>query len=344
VHLAEEEIWKIAKDRIAPSLAGPESPDRSRHEKWRIQLQMELAQHRAGKTQERAAQEGGDSGKDEEMAEELERLQEEVGALQEEQQAAAEQLAESEERERQARSDLEPSRAQADAALEELRQRIASCGTPGTRDSAQSLYETLDARLNELYRRIEAVQLLAAASPELEKIRTDRQKTEITSLIRNNRWGSSRYRESFGAAVAELSASDRLEIFREVRKTSPGRAASRNIVPLLAVGSWKQGDSLGAGIGSGSMGAGLVLMAAGMYSSPVYDPDLGSSGLVGITLGPLGWVGLGVFSAGYVFCIVEPFLHALRFNARLADALQVSNLAPQAKKAARKPKPEETGR
>ena len=96
------------------------------------------------------------------------------------------------------------------ATLEELRRPGAACGDPAVRQPAESLYAQLYGRLQELYRRLTAVELVAAASPEIERLRLERAKLEIATPVRNGRWYNPRFWKDLQRAVVELSPAQKL--------------------------------------------------------------------------------------------------------------------------------------
>ena len=328
---AETEVWKIAKKPILPALVESSSSSGSRHEKWRIELQIELAR-------ERSAEAGAQAAKDQGVAEGLERLEEEIQALQEEQQTIEQRLAESESQKLQVRAELVPLHAQMAASLEELRQQITACSLPEIQDSAQAKCGELDARLAELLRRIESVLSEAPENSQLAEMRNDTQTARIKALVRANLWHRSKYEDFIAAGVAELQPSDRMLVYQETRLTRPTRFAARNLIPVLSGGSWKQRDYLGATISTGAMFTGTVLFGAGAF--PEFNPNGGVSGLA---LSPIGWTGVGVLAAGYICSSVEPYIYALRSNRRLAEALRLADLGRTSRGARRSHRGDGTG-
>jgi hypothetical protein len=317
LHLAENDVWKISMKQIFPGRADSKSTSSSRHEKWKIELQIELARERSAKTKGNVAEDQG-------IAEDRERLEEEIQALQEEQQDIENMLAEGESQKQQVRAELGTLQAQTAASLEKLRKQIAACNSPEIHDSAQARCSELDARLAEMFRRIESVLTEAPENSQLTEMRMDAGTAQINALVRSNQWRSSKYRNYIADGVEELRPEDRMQIYQETRQTRPTRFAVRNIIPVLSAGSWKQGDNLGATISTGVMFVGTALFVGAF---PLFGLS-GGGGRLDLTpdeITPAGWTGVGLIAAGYIFSLIEPYWYALRSNRRLAEALRISD-------------------
>lgn len=132
------------------------------------------------------------------------------------------------------------------------------------------------------------------------------------------------FKGSYVRGLAEpLPVEDRVFLYETNRQKGAVLGALLNIIPVVYLGSWVQGDIWGALIGIAqtsmcvSAAAGLIMQDA---VNQGYTDPFATGYLFGDT-GLLFWAGTGLIAASYAFGFIEPFWYVKRINTRLKDRL-----------------------
>jgi hypothetical protein len=319
-----EEIWKIVKQKHLVEAGEEEPEDREVEElKRQVQISLEL---RSGKGAEATGPEKGEAPA-EELAEEVERLKEEIQSP--EDTAAAQRL--------------EAVSGEIEALVGELMEMTKGMWTEeivgqagAYKQAVPELKEDFQALLNDLLaaaaggEQMSAEQQREAAEAFREKLealkarvretaRARRQEevqaTEyvLEAMIAGEIWLDPEYRSNLALMSTVLPREQREALFEQSRRTDALSAAAMNLIPILALGSWKQRDGLGAITTNLAGGMGALILGIGSFRSSLEIPDE--------VMAAISYLGIGLLSTGEVFAIVRPFFYSRKQNQRLAEAL-----------------------
>jgi len=143
----------------------------------------------------------------------------------------------------------------------------------------------------------------------------------LGNIFESEKWRRPANLDRVETLSASLTAAERREVYRDVKKEDQTKAFLLNLIPLASAGSWSQGDKAGALTSLGaSLGGLLVAVGQQAISSP-YDEGL-SAGLQE----PAGMTAAGLVVGAYIYQLVRPFLYAGAENARRREALDLTVL------------------
>jgi hypothetical protein len=305
------EVAKIGKEQVATGVVkkGTLKPKSAEKERVETQIQIALGRLEAKREQQKA----GEPAEGEGLQEEIDRLQEEMEQLQEQQQEAEAAATEEAERFAAVESEIGELRSQVLAAAEELKGRIAACGSATAKQQLEAAYRDLQRNIDEVMQRAEVIALVEQPDPRIVQIQLEQKTTSGTAIAQSRLWKDPRYAEQWQALVAELPYEQRREIYREAKSTGAVGRALVNAIPFGGfLGSWRKRDPAAA------VTAGLIVGGLGVWiyegSTPAGDETLLS-------------VGGAMVLASWGFGIVEPFFHVLGQNMKLRDALELDRRA-----------------
>lgn len=327
IPLNMEEIWKIAKTKCLP---GAEERIADPTESMKLQLQIEITMAGVRDMQdlsEDTKKESSDKASEEDNAalqEEIAALEEEIAALIEEQVRVEEELALENEQLAGIEEELHQLHTGLSSSVDEIARRAGVCDSDELLLSSEEIESTrqqIDQLINEMVLRAEE-NLIAQLypNPYLQELKRKQSFTELTSLINNNLWNKEEYRANIEEMVNTLPLEDRFEIYKENRESGWISSAIANAIPVFAAGSWYKKDYFGALTGTGSMTAGLILFLSGI----TIDGSLFQGG--SLDFSAWSYAGLGLFTGGYLFSLIEPYLFVNRSNKKLSEVLSISDL------------------
>jgi hypothetical protein len=157
----------------------------------------------------------------------------------------------------------------------------------------------------------------------VEKTVHERARTEAQALIASGAWKRKQFKEQFAQRVSTLSRAEKQALYDELRQKPPFGYAALNLIPILSMGSWRQGDVLGGTVPMLAFFGGLTLDGYRYWTS--------GTGYANATMDTLAWVSTGIASAGYLFSLVQPFLRSASDNQALREALGLDLRKPKAK-------------
>jgi hypothetical protein len=314
VHLTAEEIAKIATEAVSGGVAKerPLAPASTR--KAIVEFEIVLVQHQIAEAEKKLKEAAPASDARAGLEAEVTRLRQELEALSEERKRASEEAAQEEKEVREFEQEFGEIATGIREAREEVAKRVGSCSVPELRNRMQETLAEIDQKAAEIVQRTEVVARTVEPDPRLVPIRQTQSRSELVGMVANRLWNDPAYREQFTITAAGLPVKARQQVYQENRRSGWFGRMLWNVIPFLSVGSWGQGDALGAAIGMASSIGGAVMVAVSMAPS---DFDL--SVLPWDT--PLGLTGLVLASAGYLYSLVEPAIFVSDQNAMLAKAL-----------------------
>jgi hypothetical protein len=305
LHLAAEEIVKIIAEPVAGGVAKerPLAPAATR--RTMIEFEIDLVQKQV--TEKQKSLEAAASGTDTRagLESEIARLRQELESLSAEREHAREEAAQEEGEAREHERQFGEIASGLREAREEIAKRVESCSVPELRNRMRESLAEIDQKVEEIVQRTEVIVRVADPDPRLVPLQQAECRNEIQGLVANRLWDVPSYREQFARASTGLPVKERQQFYRENRQTV-GTTRLLNLIPMLSIGSWIQGDFLGAGIGMAS--------------------TIGGAALLLFTLGPFGaatqTIGIVLVSAGYLYSVmVAPDTFVSDNNKRLAKAL-----------------------
>jgi len=352
-----EDIWKILKEKRVSGKVVEKDEKRSRNERegLKISLQIELVRDEIRKQEEKQRSSGEQA--ENALAGEIDRLKEQMEDLEEtEEQIEFESVTDRriEERER-----LEELEAEIEELLGELTEMLEECEKGGRTshsgeadDALSRIWELQTDRYSHPENRILRLQPLSGFADNAEEIAEQLNESlgeivdqtiykiptqeeidalaavqasyaSLVDVLGSREWK----RLSKGIYMRRLAEpipiEDRVFLYETHRQKGAVLGAVLNIIPVVYLGSWAQGDRWGALIGIAQTS--ISVSAAGMliyldtvnqgYSTP-YDPGYFPGGA-----GTLFWAGTGLIAASYAFGFIEPFWYVKRINTRLKDRL-----------------------
>jgi hypothetical protein len=120
--------------------------------------------------------------------------------------------------------------------------------------------------------------------------------------------------------AGEIPYSERLDMYAAFEKRDQGLGAGLNFF-IPSLGSWIQGDFVGALIQDGLLlvGAGLLYWNGNFdyENSNFYNKENGQSNMI-------LYAGITVLAADWIFGIVRPFIYVRKWNKKLAASLRIS--------------------
>jgi hypothetical protein len=308
-----KEIFKICKEQVATGVVQRAVIKPKKAEKEEVEIKIQIALNQLRLKQDRLKQ-GGEATELESLRDEVDRLQNEIGQLEEQKEVVESEAAEEEDRFAAVESELGELRTELLAAAEGLEERIAACESPQVKERLEAKYEDLQRNITEVLQRAEVIALVEQPDPRVEEIELQNKTTDALALAQKRLWKDSEYEEQWKALVAELPYDQRKQIYGQEYMTSGG-AMLRNAIPFVYLGSWRQGDILGAVLG---MGASLVAGGLVGYSELVVA-NQGDEQLRGTLTYTAGIIALGA----YAFGIIEPVLYTIWYNRVLSEALEL---------------------
>jgi translation initiation factor IF-1 len=325
IPLSMEKIWKIAKTKRLP---GAEERIADSTESMKLELKIEIAITEAQNMQnllEDTKKESSDNAAKEDnvaLQEEIAALEEKIAALNKEQTRVEEELALENEQLAGIEEELYQLHTGLTSSVDEIARRAGVCDSDERMSSEEieTVRQQINQLINEMVLRAEE-NLISQLypNPYLQKLKRKQSFTELTSLINNNLWNKEEYRANIEEMVNTLPLEDRFEIYKENRESDWVGSTIANTIPVFATGSWYKKDYFGALTGTGSMTAGLILFLSGL----TIDGDLIQGGSLDFSV--WSYAGIGVFTAGYLFSLIEPFLFVNRSNRKLSEVLGISD-------------------
>jgi len=171
--------------------------------------------------------------------------------------------------------------------------------------------DEIDRKTAEIVQRTAVISQTAEPDPRLVPIEQAEAYDELLGMTRSRLWDEPALREEFVATVASVPAEARQRIYHDNKRDDQRRTMLLNAIPFLAIGSWAQGDVLGASIGTVSMIGGMLCHLVSAFRDPY----------VGSFVTPLGITGTAVSVVGYAFALYRPGRFIIKSNAELARAL-----------------------
>jgi hypothetical protein len=314
VPIITDDIWKIVVEKQmagAPRYLEPTSTHMTRLE---LQIKLSLAGLEA-----RKAKGGIDTTSEvDSLQGEIDALQETIEELEKEREEAEEKLYE----ENEQISGIEEQFAELDRDLTalavEIDNRIETCAAPELKATCEQKFAHIQRLTADLVRRAKEASLLKAQDPRLKQLEEHRDADELAMIIQSGRWNERSYRAQVATLVEGLPGTTLEEIFRSTKKTASLGYATKNLIPLLPFGSWRQGDYFGAAVGSGA-----TLIGAALFMTTIDVAYVAGSESRRMVMTPLSWVGIGMMAGGYLFSLIEPFWFQSRSNARLRSTLHL---------------------
>jgi len=291
------EVWKIVAERITSAEVRPAALDREKAEKLKVELQIQIVQQRLEGS---GRKESTDPG----AREEAEQLKDDLEQLEKERRQTEERLAQEEQRQEEVRGEWAPLDSELQEALEGIATGVGACEQPEIQMRLQQLYAQLRQDVDRLVLHAQTASLAAQPNPRVEQAAHEKMRTEALVLAANGSWRKRQYREQFREAVSGLSRAERQAIYRETKKDPPIGSSALNLIPLLSLGSWSQGDILGASLTMGAMVGGTLIITFIDEGWPYY---LGSA------------LGIG----GWAISVFQPFIQNVLYNQALRTALVI---------------------
>jgi hypothetical protein len=312
LRVVEGDAWKIGSEPVASTPGGRRQLAPAAARKTEIELHIELVQRELGETAKKSAALAAGSEQREGLEAEVSRLREELTGLDAERQRLQEQARR--EAERTARmaeeyADLQADLAEGDA---ELSRRIEACASAEARATLEDLQDALRAHVQQLFQKAEVASRLDAPDPRLVTATRAETKASMRAVIQNNLLSDRQHAGRFAELAATLTEQEKRLFYEETRRRDGLSAALLNIIPFVPIGSVRQGDPLGVGIGIASFVAGTAMALAG------YSGFTGSGALDQVYLIAGGGI---VAGAGYLFTLLRPISYMVWQNGRLARAL-----------------------
>lgn len=124
--------------------------------------------------------------------------------------------------------------------------------------------------------------------------------------------------------ASSLPLPDRELLYRANHRQDQLLGVGLNVLPVLNLGSWLQGDLVGAVANTAFMAVGGAVIWAGFAYADHFAPQETEIGVL-LLPSPMTtvWAGTAIMAAAYVSSLVRPFWYDHRCNRLLADALDV---------------------
>jgi hypothetical protein len=311
LHLVAEEIAKIASEPVAGGVAKerPLAPAATR--KAMVEFQIAFVRKQVEDAEQRVKEAAQGSDTRAALENELARLRQEFEALSAELERADEEASRAEQGEREFEEELGEIASGIQDARGEVASRVEGCTVPGLRDRMRETLAEIDRKTAEIVQRTEVISRIVEPDPRLVPIEQAEALDELLGMTRNRLWDDPAFREEFAAAVASVPREARQRIYRDNERNDQRRTMRLNAIPFLAIGSWVQGDVLGASIGLVSMIGGMLCQLVSAFLQPS----------IASFVTPLGISGTAVSALGYAFALYRPGRFVTRSNEELAKAL-----------------------
>jgi len=322
------DIWKIVKEKHLVGVLQEEAASTDRLGTIKLLLRIERGA-KALQEKRSADQPGG-------LKEQIEEVKEELGELERVQAEAEQELAS--EQQGSERERIEQTCRQVEESLQELEQGLEECRKVSARTEAQAMLnaqpklvgtqasqgrlgpsaQKLQEGLTELESRI-AVKL-----PNEEEIRTledaQQARARLGAWLADGEWRKPFYKPRARALAQKLPIDERQFLYGAYAKHTGWLGFGLNAIPALQLGSWAQGDWLGALFGYahfiGGISGGVIVYQALNPDNPYIDQlsDLSTAVVLQSAI---------PFFLSYVVSLLQPLYYQSRWNQRLADVLQL---------------------
>lgn len=319
-----EDVWKLAREKKVAEEAESKARDR-RIRELELDLQINIVMDRSlvdsvleTEEEKRTPSRDSDEQRDrqERLEEELEWLREELGSV--DQEKKEEKEAETQQKGR----DLQ------DMAEEMLRIVNEALQVEALADEERQMLERAAADIGRLVDEfVRDTAVLRDPEPDFalqdaaEQVVVQESTSELEALCRSGDWRKSSRIEDVKAMARNLDEDEKQELYRDHRKRGAVVAVLQNAMPILAAGSWKQKDLVGALACNAASIAGLVLLGFGFDVTP--SAVEGPLGNISVRLNALGYAGIGLAGGAYVFSLIRPVLYAAGWNTDLSEALDL---------------------
>jgi hypothetical protein len=312
--IATGDIWKIMVEKQVTGAPRSHESTPARSARLELQIRLSMANLEAKK-----AKRGGETeSENEDLEEEISELQETIENLEQEQEQTEQTRRQENEQIEMIEQDYAELDQDLNALVAEIDGRIRNCSSPELKAECEQKFLDIQQLTSELVNRAKEASLIQAQDPRLKQLQERESSSELSAIIDSGHWNERRYRQQVAALVQELPQEAREEVYRATRQSNSIRYTTRNLFPLVPVGSWRQGDYLGATIGSGIGIAGAALF---MATVDVTYPSGSQRARMALT--PMSWVSLGIMAGGYAFSLIEPLWFQGRSNSRLRRALEL---------------------
>jgi len=343
-----EEVWKLVKEKtvVGEGEGRADEQEESREVRSvKLELQIDIARGKAASLEGRGNRRRTEKGEAEQqrLGNEIARLKEEMASLEEEQRREEALSAEATE------GELLETLEQVSGIIE----KCASRSMGSSLESGEAAVEEADSGQTphpygptQLLLRARSIasgmkDLVAVISEESESVQAEyaeeqRRKTEelegrkdvvaaradVQDLLESGDWKRPRYRDEVEEMIDLLPPLDRRFLYDAHRRDDQLKGLGMNLVPVLSLGSWLQGDVLGALATNALSVAGIMLVALGGLEQRI---GVGPNGPYGYYWPNVrGLVGVGLVAGGYALSFLEPFRFVRQRNRSLADTLRVS--------------------
>ncbi len=353
----EEEIWKLGRQRITE--ARPVPKEQNKIEGWKTDLQISLVSSSLQKRREQGKDAGNEERKG--LQEEVERLQQELEQLEREQELAAGRQRSDELQEElnalleelltraglpetelseypvppetlknangSAETEIETTLASIRGLLWELESR-ADFGMEGSGPCPGRPPEEIQSEIEGCLAEMAGLAQADGRSMQNQPVlanqadKTLAAKIDLNELLQDKGRRTAEDRNHVDRLAATLSDEERRFLYSINKRSDQLKGVGLNLVPLLNIGSWLQGDWIGALVSYAITGGGIYLLVAhgldyGKTASDEYGPYVYAG------LNTLGYTGLGMIGFSWAFSLTEPVLFVRRWNGRLAETLQL---------------------
>jgi hypothetical protein len=171
------------------------------------------------------------------------------------------------------------------------------------------------------------LEVLSAEMRDLARARrqedVDATQYVLGAMITGEIWLNPDYQPVLSQLSTVLPRHEREVLFEENKRKDAWSSTGMNLIPILALGSWKQGDTLGA-ITAGIAG---ILGLTNIYLGTAHVFPEAPESLEDALL----YVGIGFAGAGWAFSLIEPFIYSHVQNRKLGQALGLVELEPKKK-------------
>jgi hypothetical protein len=309
-----EEVWKQARQKkVSADVEGGRRERRTRELKLDLQINI---------VTETSVRDTGED-RDEEWARQ-ERLEEQIQWLEEEIERVEE--AKKEEKEAEARRKGQDLQGLAGGMLEAVDEALA---LESLEEEDRQVLQRAGADMGRLVAQfVQETAVLRDPEPDFalrdarEQVAVRESRSGLDALYRSGDWRRPGQIEDVEAMARSLDREERRELYREHRKRGTVVAVLSNAVPVLAGGSWKQKDLLGALATNAVSIAGLALLGFGFEVTP--STAEGPFGYKNVSLNALGYAGIGLAGGAYAFSLIRPILYAGKWNRDLYRALDLN--------------------
>ena len=350
-----DEVRKILKEKRISGTPeeGPTERERAERRRWKLSLQIEMVGDRIRRREQQSSAGTGSAGIDEE----IDALKEQMESLErEEEQAEYEVFTERRMKERERLLDLQQD---IDRTLSELLEMLEQCdeGTGGEqttylftvpkmkplrlleiegfasdrstgnlllaadKSSDEEISEKMSSAAAEI---IEQTIYKIPTQAEIDALQ-ERQfaYSSLTQILGTSRWKVPSTRGMMRGMAELLPIEDRVFLYETHKQRGAVPFALLNIIPFVYLGSWAQGDWVGALvevlIGAAGIGAGAGLLDSDATARGYQFWS--DQGYLFADVGSTGWIGIGLIVGSYGIGFVEPFWYVSRINKRLKNRL-----------------------